>query len=388
MNTNFTKENCDAWVEYAYREWLQWVRAIKPDKYYLRESTRILVGRMRNAIDNSSSNEAWNLLGQLKKLGDGIYDMRNDFGGDGFLYEQSEINLECAVAAYLMGDRHEAGSLLDKTSGNFVHQTIHKAVTCWISGCIHWQSQTHFDAALVNWEKGFQIVNDLARDSAFEEVFADGCTQIAFVMNNAIRSASRTGFPPPPPGWTGTRPNPGMEFNETPFQSPPSQPPSNSSPRYPTALLRSFPVLGSIPAGSPIGIVDNSGEEAMINGVEINGSFYNFHSLIGSNEINVGQNKRYFILRVNGDSMNNAMPVRIEDGDYVLMVKQDSAESGDIVAAEIENDGREATLKRYYFSDGKYILKAQSRNPANDHLTFRKDFYIRGKAIAVLKHER
>ncbi|MCB0102408.1 MAG: hypothetical protein KDD74_10215 [Anaerolineales bacterium] len=392
MSVNFTKVNCDAWVNYAYLEWLQWAREIKPREYHLRESTRILVRRMRAAIENGDSNGAWNLLGQLKKLGNGIYDMRNDFGTNGFLYEQSEINLECAIAAYLMDDRREASSLLDAISGNFIHQSIHKAVTCWISGCIHWQSQTHFDAALVNWEKGFQIVTDLARDTAFEETFAEGCARIASEMDDAIRRASNTGFPPPPPRRVNRRPNPGAGFDDAPPQEPdrPSSPPHRprGSGGFPSALLKSFPVLGSIPAGSPLGIVDDSSEEAVIDGIEINGAFYNFHSLVGGSEINISQNKQYFILKVNGDSMNNTMPVHIESGDYVLMVKQDAAESGDIVAAEIENDGREATLKRYFYSDGKYILKAQSRNPQNDHLTFRKDFYIRGKALAVLKRER
>jgi SOS-response transcriptional repressor LexA len=151
--------------------------------------------------------------------------------------------------------------------------------------------------------------------------------------------------------------------------------------------LRTIPVLGSIPAGSPIGIVDDSDDESVIDGLEINGFYYKLYSLVGGVEINANQNSRYFILKVNGNSMNNALPVKIENGDYVLMVKQDTAVTGDIVAAEINGEDREATLKRYSFRNGEYLLSPESLDPANAHLTYNKDFYIRGRAIAVLKRD-
>lgn len=366
MSMDDIKKNCDGWVDYAYNNWLLGFRRMRPDEFYLRKSTRILVGRMRDA--SRSNEEVWNLLERLKKLGSGIHNMQDDFGGNKFLYEQAEINLECAVVAYRMGDNQEASMLLDMTVGSFHGRSIHKAVSCWIYGCIQWQSQSHFDLALINWEKSHHIIAELVSSPSFDQSFAHECKTIEKEMDYAILRASDLGCSPPPPK----------------SATPPIR--NASVPKVQPARLQMFSILGTIPAGSPVGIVDNSDEKTSVDGFEINGQFYTAYNLKEGTLINVNQNHRYYLLRVSGESMNNAFPVNIEDSDYVLMVKQDSAESGDIIAAEIETEDREATLKRYYQKDGKYILEPQSRNPAlKDHLTFSKDFYIRGKAIAVLK---
>lgn len=393
MSTDVIKNNCDQWIEYSYGVWLLWLRQTKPDQYYLRESTQILVNRMRNAVAERSNEEAWNLLERLKKLGTSIHGMRNDFGGDGFLYEQAEINLECAVVACRMGDDQEAGMLLDMTSGSFGGRSVHKAVTCWIAGCIQWQSQSHFEIALVNWEKSCRIMTELAGNNTFDTTFAGGCDRIAGEMRDAIRETSILGFPPPPPGVPGARPGTGTRPGPSaPLDPPPSPRPHSTggSAGRTTARIRTYPVIGSIPAGSPIGIVDDSDEMMISDRFEINGHFYKAYNLKDGAFINLNQNQRYYLLKVSGESMNNALPVNIEDGDYVLMIKQDTAESGDIVAAEIDDKDRqaEATLKRYYRRDGRYILEPQSRNPdLRERLTFTTDFYIRGRAIAVFKRD-
>ena len=85
----------------------------------------------------------------------------------------------------------------------------------------------------------------------------------------------------------------------------------------------------------------------------------------------------------------------IEDGDYVLLAEQETAEENDIVVAEIEDDADSlATLKRYRVgygvARGKILLEPESNNPA-----FQTPFeftagaapqvYIRGVALAVFK---
>lgn len=229
-------------------------------------------------------------------------------------------------------------------------------------------------------------MTELAGNNTFDAIFADECSEIARVMRGAIREASILGFPPPSPGAPGAHPSTGTQPGQTPPPNPGPRNPSGN-PGYPSARLRTFPVIGSIPAGSPIGIVDDSGDEAMVDGFDINGYYYKLYSLVGGFDINANQNTRYFILKVNGTSMNNALPVKIENGDYILMVKQDTAESGDIVAAEIGGEDREATLKRYSYVNNEYKLSPESLDLANIHLTYHKDFYIRGKAIAVLKRD-
>lgn len=63
----------------------------------------------------------------------------------------------------------------------------------------------------------------------------------------------------------------------------------------------------------------------------------------------------YFYLRAKGDSMKNA---RIQDGDLLLIRRQDDVDDGQIAAVLI-ND--EAVLKRVYKRNGTLIL--QSENP-------------------------
>ena len=71
----------------------------------------------------------------------------------------------------------------------------------------------------------------------------------------------------------------------------------------------------------------------------------------------------------------------INDGDYVIIKKQDFAEEGQIVVALIDD---EATLKRYYIDKKK---KQVILHPENDNM---QDMYfdsiiIQGVAVKVLK---
>jgi SOS-response transcriptional repressor LexA len=273
-----------------------------------------------------------------------------------------------------MGDSQEASSLLGIAVSSFGNRNIHKAVTCWIYGCIQWQSQSHLEDALVNWEKSYLIVSDLATSPGYDQSFAEKCEDIKETMSDAIRLASMQNYPPPPPVFTRRTAAPRLA--------------KKSTASLQRASVRTIPILGSIPAGSPANIVDTSEETSLVDGFEIEGVFHDVYNLGIGREVNI-EGRQPYILKVNGDSMNNALPVNIENGDYVLVAKQDTAESGSIVVAEIENIDHEATLKRYYLRNGNHILEPESRNESlNEHLTFRKDFIIRGIAIAVLKrHE-
>jgi len=67
------------------------------------------------------------------------------------------------------------------------------------------------------------------------------------------------------------------------------------------------------------------------------------------------RNGEYFALRVKGDSMVEA---GIFDGDYAVIEKRNSAESGDIVAALIDD---EATLKRLKINGRKILLVPENK---------------------------
>ncbi|HGS8953056.1 TPA: transcriptional repressor LexA [Clostridioides difficile] len=87
----------------------------------------------------------------------------------------------------------------------------------------------------------------------------------------------------------------------------------------------------------------------------------------------------YFILRANGDSMIEA---GIEDGDLVVIKKQEEANEGQIVVALLE-DGS-TTLKRLYLDRGNKCVRLQSENKnMSDIIT--ANCSIQGVAIKIMK---
>lgn len=87
---------------------------------------------------------------------------------------------------------------------------------------------------------------------------------------------------------------------------------------------------------------------------------------------------KFFILRVNGNSMIKA---GIEDGDYVIVKQQETAEIGQIIVALI-ND--EATLKRYYIDNEKQQVRLHPENDKMKDMYF-KNVVIQGIAVKVIK---
>ncbi|MEM8669559.1 MAG: transcriptional repressor LexA [Planctomycetota bacterium] len=86
-----------------------------------------------------------------------------------------------------------------------------------------------------------------------------------------------------------------------------------------------------------------------------------------------------FILRVSGDSMIDA---HIADGDYVVIQKQDTAESGQMVVAQT-SDG-EATLKYWYPEADR--IRLQPANASMDPIYVR-DAKVIGIAVGVVRSE-
>lgn len=105
-----------------------------------------------------------------------------------------------------------------------------------------------------------------------------------------------------------------------------------------------IPVLGSIPAGIPLEAVED-----IIDWEEIPADWTR-----GGQE--------FFSLKVHGDSMSP----RYEDGDVLILRKQDTCESGQDCAVMV--DGSDATFKRVRISPAGVTL--QPLNPEYDPLVF------------------
>ena len=121
-----------------------------------------------------------------------------------------------------------------------------------------------------------------------------------------------------------------------------------------------IPVMGRIAAGTPISALQSRSHTINLP-----------PDLLSSGE--------HFALEVRGDSMIEA---GILDGDTVVVKKQDTAETGDIVVALIDEE--EATLKRLRRRGASIALEAA--NPAYETRIFGPDrVRIQGKLVSLLR---
>jgi repressor LexA len=128
---------------------------------------------------------------------------------------------------------------------------------------------------------------------------------------------------------------------------------------------RQIPVVGRIAAGTPILALEN------------------IEDSLGIDRRFFGAEKS-FAVQVKGDSMVEA---HIQDGDYVIMKVQDQAESGDIVAALIDD---EVTLK--YFFRRQNQVSLESANPKYSPIIFKKrdvrSLRILGVMVGLIRKRR
>lgn len=125
----------------------------------------------------------------------------------------------------------------------------------------------------------------------------------------------------------------------------------------PMAATTIVPMVGTIAAGIPITADQNIDEKFPLP-----------KSLVGSGEL--------FMLKVKGDSMIDAA---ICEGDWVVIRIQNTAENGDIVAAEVDG---EATIKVFKQRDGRTWLLPQ--NSAYEPIDG-TNATIMGKLVTVLR---
>ena len=95
-------------------------------------------------------------------------------------------------------------------------------------------------------------------------------------------------------------------------------------------------------------------------------------SIFGSGEL--------FIVRASRDSMIEA---GIDDGDLVVVRKQQTARNGDIVVALVNNEN---TLKRYYRDDERRCVVLHPENKAMEDIIVYGECFIQGVAQQVIKN--
>jgi len=125
----------------------------------------------------------------------------------------------------------------------------------------------------------------------------------------------------------------------------------------PARKVVSLPVVGHVAAGQPI-LAQQNVEE-----------YFPF-------PVDFVRSDESFILHVHGDSMIEA---GILDGDLLVVRRQQTAKSGDIVVARIQD---EATVKRYYREGDRIRLQPENRAMSP---IYTRDAAIEGIAVALIR---
>lgn len=118
------------------------------------------------------------------------------------------------------------------------------------------------------------------------------------------------------------------------------------------------PLVGRVAAGEPI-----LAEENIDGSVAISEGFF-------------GKEDNLFMLRVYGESM---IEIGINNGDYVVAQKRNTAENGEIVVAMMDNS---ATVKTYYKE--QHQIRLQPHNKAMQPI-FSDKVEILGKVVGVIR---
>jgi repressor LexA len=123
--------------------------------------------------------------------------------------------------------------------------------------------------------------------------------------------------------------------------------------------LLEIPLLGSVAAGIPILAEEN-----------FDGNILLHHSMLK-------KNRKYFALKVKGDSMSGA---GILEGDTAIIEKQNTVRNGEIAVAVLDEA---VTLKRFFRESSRVRLQAE--NPAYKPI-FSQDVKILGRLSGIIRN--
>jgi repressor LexA len=129
-----------------------------------------------------------------------------------------------------------------------------------------------------------------------------------------------------------------------------------------------IPVIGQIAAGLPIPVPGDLEGSDVAETVELGSDLVPDHG------------RNLFALRVKGLSMVDAL---INDGDVVVLRRQETCENGETVAVWLK-DQRETTLKRFYLEGDK--VRLQPANATMDPIyTDAANVEIQGRLVTVVR---
>lgn len=310
-----------------------------------------------------------------------------------------EVLIRCGRVAYYLEMFQAAERLLMNVPQRLMGRPHHAAAVGWLLGCVRWCLPEKQSRAVQDWQHSINEFDDFARwrpryplpQEWYQKQFPDGKKDPAAWyrlqverMNDTLQRAIENQSKPQGQTVGGTDEAGTAEEEDFVAQD----------------WLELWEVFASIPAGEPGEMPSESLKigDIHVDRVWVNGLPHCIINLRGGgkrvNLLREVKDRQVCVLKVAGNSMNAARPVPIQDGDYVLLRVQKSADDGDIVAAEIphEHDDSyaEATLKRCHKRGAGIVLQPESTEdiPPFEFAPDQRPPKIRGIALAVLKAVR
>jgi len=390
---NSPERIAQSWLRYA-NSWLN-----NFEKGALSDPARLLLDRLEEKRKRNESKFAWDIINDLRRLSDRSEEK-----------ESAEIRLRCGLVAAEMDNFRDALRLLSEASSKYTNFKHHRAVALWMVGCAQWLLPDKEIDAINSWQTSlgaFEVLRDHNKNKGDpHEWYKKRCEEMFTALHSATEQYTIPLLPENAGEWLehpDTQSQPlQTQFSDKSVQDSPvtsTEGVLNGNADYGRNRLSIFPVYEHIAAGdfNSSGILSEPISRLEIEQVLIDDRLHRICSLLrGERILNLPNGQGFFILKVNGTSMNQAKPFPIEDGDHVLVHKQNEAKPGDIVAAEIiSSDAKDdrATLKRYKVQGDKILLIPESSDPKFQQPMYvdkmysklDEEFHIRGIALAVFK---
>jgi len=371
--------------------------------------------QLRQALDDADAAKAWATVNSMRAICAQLQGQ----------HQQAETLLGAGRAAFELGDYQQAKSLLEESVKLYDGDQHSRAVAKWMLGYVLWNIDGQHENAIVAWQSSLGDFNWLYRrpfppDGELFRGRVDWYQVRVGEMQQALdecidldelppRLQPRAGVedaqPAPGPEAADQPPAPAPEegpadarpVEEPPAPAPMPEPglpapdrPPGRVPRIQPGFLEGFSVVEAValdPNLQPVGVDPHTDEEMTIEQVTIQEQAFGVYNPYGSGSALRLTNRELGVVRVYGDSMNNA---GIEDGDYALVRYQDNARNGDIVVAEFDDEDTRATLKRYrrVSKDLVQLISESTEDyPVREFSREDKGFTIRGKVLAIFKKQ-
>jgi hypothetical protein len=354
-NDENTIRNLKLWFEQA----LTWLHA-DGSQEALQRPHRKLLGLMEEAGNKNQPNLVWEYITELEEL----------IAQTPSTLEYGEIFIRCSKMAVALENLKDGLRLCLAAESKYQSYRHQRAVSLWMSGCIYWINRQRINA-IKNWQQTITLFTELNDNRRIEDTKIQWYENIIPRLERCLELAiDKDELPPFEEDVASAQPEPDV------------QRPVNDS--LDVLKWLSIVVTDSVSATGFGPVEGESAKHGYLEVAEvlIGGELHKVHSIkrksLWKNIVSVKPSERYGIILVVGPSMNDAKPIAIDNGDYVLVRLTPNAEDNDIVIAGAYEFDERATVKRFRKTGNKFQLLAESLDPfIKNHPDATKGFDIK-----------